>query len=74
MVGCHLLLKFAGLRFRDLVDLASFAAADVAVLTGDIVNFPQQETISWVVRTLNSSLRAPGPNSSSCAIVLFCLL
>jgi len=46
--------------FRELVDLATSAAVDVAVLSGDILNFPQAHTVSWVAETLNSSLRKGG--------------
>lgn len=46
--------------FRDLVDLAAASGADVAALTGDIVNFPQQRAVAWVAQTLNGSLRTTG--------------
>jgi len=46
--------------FRELVDLAALAAVDVAVLSGDILNFPQAHAALWVAETLNSSLRKGG--------------
>jgi len=46
--------------FRELVDLAATAAVDVAVLSGDILNFPQAHAARWVAETLNSSLRKGG--------------
>lgn len=46
--------------FRDLVDLARYAGTDVVALTGDVVNFPRPSTASWVVQTLNGSLKRRG--------------
>mmetsp|Transcript_68584 Transcript_68584/g.135637 ORF Transcript_68584/g.135637 Transcript_68584/m.135637 type:complete len:574 (-) Transcript_68584:164-1885(-) len=46
--------------FRELVDLAALAVVDVAILSGDILNFPQAHAALWVTQTLNSSLHTGG--------------
>lgn len=46
--------------FRELLDMARESRVDVMALTGDIVSFPQEQTVRWVSETLNSSLRHSG--------------
>mmetsp|Transcript_25399 Transcript_25399/g.70706 ORF Transcript_25399/g.70706 Transcript_25399/m.70706 type:complete len:676 (-) Transcript_25399:81-2108(-) len=42
--------------FRELLDEAAASEVDLVALTGDIVNFPQDSMVRWVMQTLNSTL------------------
>jgi len=45
--------------FKRLLELASHYTADAVVLTGDIVNFPHNETVQHVLNSLMASCRTP---------------
>eukprot|EP00928_Gymnodinium_smaydae_P035767 TRINITY_DN25111_c0_g1_i1.p2 TRINITY_DN25111_c0_g1~~TRINITY_DN25111_c0_g1_i1.p2 ORF type:complete len:685 (+),score=138.48 TRINITY_DN25111_c0_g1_i1:65-2119(+) len=45
--------------FRESLDLAREAPFDLVALTGDLVNFPQEASVTRVRRLLDSSLRLP---------------
>ncbi|CAE7237296.1 unnamed protein product [Symbiodinium natans] len=48
--------------FRELVDVATSAAVDAVVLSGDIVSFPQASAVDTVSGLLNNTLKYPcGP-------------
>jgi len=43
--------------FRELIDLAGTAEAELVALGGDIVNFPHKATSAWTASMLSASLR-----------------